>query len=346
MHERDLIRRIVGANPALRASRVPVLVPPGDDMALLELASRRLLVAADQVIERRHFVPGTPMRAVARKAVLRNMSDIAAMAGVPVACVATVVLPADIPDEAIVTLYEALREFAAENGCPLVGGDTGVADDPSAPLVVSVTVLAEPGPTGRVVERRGACAGDSLCVTGALGGSFAAGGGGRHLAPSSRVVHALELVRLLGDRLHAMIDLSDGLGRDAAHLARAARLDVEVDIAHVPCAPGVDWRGALSDGEDYELAFACEGEPPSNLCGVPVTVIGRFVADASAGRSPAASAHTGEVVTEGAPRMTGARGSEAAPGGRVWIQVKGARVDAASMGWEHSTRPGASEPRP
>ncbi len=324
MREHDLIRRIVGANPALRAFRVPVLVPPGDDMALLELPTRRLLVAADQVIERRHFPPGTPMRAVARKAVLRNVSDVAAMAGVPVACVATVVLPAGIPDEAVVTLFEALRETAAEHACPLVGGDTGVADDPAAPLVVSVTVLAEPGPTGRVVERRGARAGDALCVTGVLGGSLAPGGGGRHLKPPSRVVHALELVRLMGDRLHAMIDVSDGLGRDAGHLAHAAGLDAEVDVERLPCAPGVAWRGALSDGEDYELAFACEGEPPANLCGLPVTVVGRFVApDAARARTPAGAG--------------AGRDAADAPSGHVWIRVNGGRRDAARMGWEHRT---------
>ncbi|MFO0963269.1 MAG: thiamine-phosphate kinase [Phycisphaerales bacterium] len=276
MRESELIARIREHNATLGATGgARVLLPPGDDMAMVELAGRRVLVAADQVIEGRHFAPGTPMELVGRKAVARNVSDVAAMAAVPAACVATVALPAGMPDAQVLALGDGLRAAAARWRCPLVGGDIGT-HAAAGPLVVSVAILAEPGPTGRVLTRAGARAGDLLCVTGALGGSLEPGGGGRHLLFEPRVEAALALVQSLGARLHAMIDLSDGLGRDAGHLAQEGGLAVEIDAAALPCHPGCDWRRALGDGEDHELAFACEGTPPSEVAGVPVRVVGRF----------------------------------------------------------------------
>jgi thiamine-monophosphate kinase len=97
------------------------------------------------------------------------------------------------------------------------------------------------------------------------------------------VAEALALVDALGDRLRAMIDLSDGLGSDAAHLADAAGLAVEVDGDRVPRAPGATLQDAVSLGEDYELAFAAAGPVPERVCGTPVTVVGRF-APGPAGR--------------------------------------------------------------
>lgn len=306
MHESQLLAEIYKHNATLGASGgARVLIPPGDDMALIQLGGARLLVAADQVIQGRHFAPGTPMDAVARKAIARNISDVAAMAGVPAACVATAALPAGMPDEQVLALAAGLRTWAAHFACPLVGGDVGVQAS-AGPLLVSVTVLAEPGPGGRVVQRSGAHVGDLLCVTGALGGSLAPDGSGRHLTFEPRIAAAHALLAALGDRLHAMIDLSDGLARDAGHLARAAGLAVQVDAAALPCNPGCGWRAALGDGEDYELAFACPGHPPAVAAGVPVTVVGRFVA-----RTP------------GAPAVTLVNGSES--------------LDADALGWEHST---------
>ncbi len=313
MREFELLGHIYAHNAQLRAASggpALVLVPPGDDMALLQLRQNRVLIAADQVIEGRHFTRATPLDAVGRKAVLRNISDIAAMAGVPIACVATAALPRGMADDRMLALYEALRAAAEECSCPLVGGDTGTHVEADAPLVVGVTVLAEPGPTGRVVERQGACPGDALCVTGSLGGSLAADGGGRHLEPRPRVRHALELVRLLGDRLHSMIDISDGLGRDAAHLALGGDLNIQLDISAIPCMQGCTWQQALGDGEDYELAFACEGAPPKELLGVPVTVVGTFVA------------------VDGSSEAVGA----------VWaVDESGRRRDVSRLGWEHGT---------
>jgi thiamine-monophosphate kinase len=303
MRESEVIAEVVARNPTLAtAGGATVLVPPGDDMALVELRGRRVLVAADQVIEGRHWAPGTPLRLVARKALARNVSDIAAMAGVPSCAVATVALPPDMPDGEVRALAAGLHDAGLEFRCPLVGGDTGTHFGAGAPLVLSVSVLAEPGPTGRVVTRSGARPGDLLCVTGTLGASAGFGPGGHHLTFTPRIAEALALVDALGDRLRAMIDLSDGLAADAGHLASAAGCSALIEAGRLPVEPGIGWREAVGLGEDYELAFACDGPPPDAVCGTPVRVVGRF---------------------------------EAGRAGQVAVDAYGMRHDVSGLGWEH-----------
>jgi thiamine-monophosphate kinase len=303
MRESEVIAEVVARNPTLAtAGGATVLVPPGDDMALVELRGRRVLVAADQVIEGRHWAPGTPLRLVARKALARNVSDIAAMAGVPSCAVATVALPPDMPDDEVRALAAGLHDAGLEFRCPLVGGDTGTHFGAGAPLVLSVSVLAEPGPTGRVVTRSGARPGDLLCVTGTLGASAGFGPGGHHLTFTPRIAEALALVDALGDRLRAMIDLSDGLAADAGHLASAAGCSALIEAGRLPVEPGIGWREAVGLGEDYELAFACDGPPPDAVCGTPVRVVGRF---------------------------------EAGRAGQVAVDAYGMRHDVSGLGWEH-----------
>jgi thiamine-monophosphate kinase len=303
MRESEVIAEVVARNPTLAtAGGATVLVPPGDDMALVELRGRRVLVAADQVIEGRHWAPGTPLRLVARKALARNVSDIAAMAGVPSCAVATVALPPDMPDDEVRALAAGLHDAGLEFRCPLVGGDTGTHFGAGAPLVLSVSVLAEPGPTGRVVTRSGARPGDLLCVTGTLGASAGFGPGGHHLTFTPRIAEALALVDALGDRLRAMIDLSDGLAADAGHLASAAGCSALIEAGRLPVEPGIGWREAVGLGEDYELAFACDGPPPDAVCGTPVRVVGRF---------------------------------EAGPAGQITVDADGQRHDVSELGWEH-----------
>lgn len=303
MRESQVIAGVVARNPALAsAGGATVLIPPGDDMALVELRGRRVLVAADQVIEGRHWTPGTPLSLVARKALARNVSDVAAMAGVPSCAVVTVALPPDMPDHEVRALAAGLHDAGLELRCPVVGGDTGMHAEPGSPLVLSVSVLAEPGPTGRVVTRAGARPGDLLCVTGTLGASAGFGPGGHHLTFAPRVAEALALVDALGERLHAMIDVSDGLAADAGHLAAAANCAAIIDADRLPAAPGIAWREAVGLGEDYELAFACEGPPPSRVAGTEVRVVGRF---------------------------------ESGPRGRVTVLADGMSHDSAGLGWEH-----------
>src|SRR5262249_50875367 len=138
-------------------------------------------------------------RRVGRKAMAVNLSDIAAMAGRPVAAVVSVGLPRKGGRTPAQEPYLGLRGGAAALGPPLVGGDTNSWD---GPLVISVTVLGEA--TGRgPVRRAGARVGDWLLVTGPLGGSIL----GKHLDFTPRVREALRL-HAVAD-LHAMIDVSD-----------------------------------------------------------------------------------------------------------------------------------------
>ncbi|NNM27185.1 MAG: thiamine-phosphate kinase [Phycisphaerales bacterium] len=311
MREFDLLQHVYAASSDLPPA---VELGPGDDMAVVRLGGRRLLAAVDQVVAGRHVDPGvTPIALVGRKAITRCLSDVAAMAGTPVAALVAVTLPPGFGADRARALFDAMRATAEQFGAPLIGGDIAMHADADDPLVCSVTVLAEPGPAG-VVRRGGAQVGDTLFVTGDLGGSQRSDGEEppRHLRFEPRLAAGLALAQTLGDRLHAMIDLSDGLGRDAGHLAAASGLRIEIDADRLPLHRGCSWQNALEDGEDYELAFAAAGEVPAAIAGVSVTAIGRFVA-------------------------AGEGGAGADAENAVVVRVDDAWVPAATMGWEHGS---------
>jgi len=279
MREGDLHALIAAANERLPKG---VLIPPGDDMAQVAVAGGSVLVACDQVIEGRHFVPNTPIDLIARKAIARNVSDVAAMAGRPLACLCAATLPSDLPESAVRALTAALQRHAEDFGCPLVGGDTSWHGEPGHTLQLSITILALPHATGRVVRRDQAQDGDAVVVSGALGGSFGADGLGRHLRFEPRVRLARELVDHFGDRLGAMIDVSDGLVADARHIAEASgvaltltpeALDVPEPLATTAAAYNVDPREwMLTGGDDHALlaAFPDKKSVPKGW-----TIIGR-----------------------------------------------------------------------
>lgn len=325
MSEFRLLERIFAANDRLRASAVNVTIPPGDDMAGLDLRDLRggqLLVAVDQIVAGRHFRVGTPWDHVGRKAVARNLSDIAAMAGQPLACVAAVALPRGLPEGDAAALFEAVRASAEQFGCPLIGGDTAVLPGDEDPLLCSVTVLATlPRGVPRAITRDRAQVGDLVCVTGELGATLDADGAGHHLTFTPRVAEAIELARTMGPRLHAMIDLSDGLGRDVGHIARMSGVGVRIDAARLPRRDGCDWRHAVGDGEDYELCFTIEGPPPRSVNGVAVTVVGEVTANAVDRHRPTSA--PAAMKNGGCPPL-------------VEILADGRSFDGAAMGWEHA----------
>ncbi len=302
MRESELLQHVY--DTADGASR-QVPIPPGDDMAMLLVGGVHVLAAVDQIVDGRHFdLDATPLEQIGRKAVTRSLSDVAAMASHPVALLVTAALPPDFGHDRATALFDVMRLTARHYECPLVGGDIALHRDDTSPLVCTVTVLARPGPAG-AITRSGAQSGDTLYVTGRLGGSLTPDGLGRHLTFEPRITEALSLAESIQTRLHAMIDISDGLGRDAAHLARRSGVRIEIDAERIPCADGVDWRRAASDGEDYELCFAAAGEVPTTLAGVQVTAVGR--------------------VLEPDP-------GTAAP---VEIRVGAESIDATRLGWEH-----------
>src|SRR5581483_2766578 len=146
---------------------------------------------------------------VGRKAMAVNLSDIAAMGGRPVAAVVSLGLPRGSDTGTVAEeLYQGLREAADAFDTAIAGGDT---NSWAGGLVISVTLLGEPGPQGPIL-RSGARPGDWLIVTGALGGSIL----GKHLDFTPRVRQGLALQEHA--TLHAMIDVSDGLAADVHHL--------------------------------------------------------------------------------------------------------------------------------
>jgi thiamine-monophosphate kinase len=241
-----------------------VRLGPGDDTAVLRWPSGAdCLVTTDMLLEGSCFHlaethPGAPgagtARQIGRKAMAVNLSDIAAMAGVPVAAVVSVGLPRRGGRALAEELYLGLREMADAFDTAIVGGDTNSWD---GPLVVNVTLLGEATPRGSV-RRKGARPGDWLLVTGPLGGSLL----GKHLDFTPRVREALALHAAVP--LHAMIDISDGLAADVAHLCSESGCGAVLRADAIPVTDAAramkDGRSplehALSDGEDFELVFA------------------------------------------------------------------------------------------
>lgn len=292
MRELALLQHIYTHN-----RRLPdhVTVPPGDDMAAVRVGDGVILVTVDQLADGVHFsAADTPLEWIGRKAITRNLSDVAAMAALPVGAVAAACLPRAFGEDRANRLFEAMRATAEQYGCPLIGGDISVWDQP---LLMTVTVLAEPGGVDPVL-RSGAREGDVVCVTGRVGGAWAEdGGGGRaeqapHLTFEPRVELARRIASIPGLSLHSMLDLSDGLAGDLARICEQSSVSAEIDADRLPLRPEAhhaarrDGRPAylhgLTDGEDYELCFTLDPSEadqllPSEIDGVPITRIGRIL---------------------------------------------------------------------
>lgn len=277
MREFELIRSIVSHNASLPGH---ITIPPGDDMAAIRLGDHELLVAVDQVIEGVHFDrKNATLKHIGRKAVTRNLSDVAAMAAKPVASLVSAVLPRDLTEDDAEVLLAAVRETALTYDAPVIGGDTAIAE---GKLTLSVTVLAIADGIAPV-QRTGSRPGDAIYVTGQLGGSIHTyQGKAKHLDFEPRIGLARTLVSNPSTRPTAMIDLSDGLARDLPHLVRGAEIQrhllpvsaVARQFAARDGRPG--WLHAVADGEDYELLFTANADAviPNVIGDVPITRIG------------------------------------------------------------------------
>lgn len=220
---------------------------PGDDCAVIGAphAARWKLLKTDAVIEGVHFEPGEKMERVGWKALCRALSDIAAMGGVPGHALITLAVPADYEMAKLTALYRGLNKAARRFGVGIVGGETSRSP---GPLFVSIALTGWVERT-RCLLRSGGQAGDGVYVTGRLGGSRA----GRHLDFIPRLAEARWLVAHV--KVHAMMDLSDGLGADLPRLAAASGCGFYLDEAALPLTAGCSAEQALNDGEDFELLF-------------------------------------------------------------------------------------------
>ena len=244
-----------------------LVLGPGDDAAIWRSPSGdSLLLAVDTIVEGIHFaLEVASPEAVGRKAMNANLSDIAAMAGRPRAALVSLATPPGFGTARLRQVMAGLRGAAERFGVSVAGGDLSRSP---AGLHVTVTVVGDTGPSDstsgsraiRPVLRSGAKPGDVLVVTGPLGGSYE----GHHLDFVPRVEEASILARRYD--LHAMMDLSDGLGIDLHRLCRASGVGALIDESALPVSPEATMLAArsgrsttdhvLRDGEDFELVIA------------------------------------------------------------------------------------------
>ena len=202
-----------------------------------------VVVTQDALVEGVHFrLDWISWHELGFRAAAVNLSDLAAAGATPEGLIVSLGAPAETRVEDIVELYEGLTE----PGVPVVGGDTTRADS----LVLSVTAV---GRSERVPGRGGARPGDLLVVTGPLGAAGAAFRRGAYVRPPLR----LDEGRRLAAHAHALLDLSDGIAPDAAHLAARSGCKLVIRLEKVPLATGAE-PADLAFGEDYELLAAVD----------------------------------------------------------------------------------------
>ena len=261
---------------------------PGDDAAILGMGSQTgCVITTDLLTDQVDFVVSQiDPRRIGHKALAVNLSDLAAMASRPLAVVVALALPRHGGRQLAVGLYEGMLPLAEQFDLAIAGGDTNSWDGPLVVCITAIGSVTEHGP----LLRSGAQPGDRILVTGALGGSIL----GKHLDVQPRVAEAL----LLNERykLHAGIDISDGLAVDLAHLATESGCGAVLDVATVPISQAAhelsgssgDGRSALDhalgDGEDFELLLAVPPPVAERMLadqplGVPLTAIGQFTTE-------------------------------------------------------------------
>ena len=277
-----------------------LLIGIGDDAAAWHSDAAVQLVTVDSFIQDVHFsLAVTPWEEVGWKALAINLSDIAAMGGVPRYAVVSLALPETTEVEDITILYRGMIELAKQTGVAIVGGDTSSA----AQLMINITVLGSTqDEKENILTRSGARAGDKIAVTGYLG---AASAGWEILRGKPRIkakatatlkeafLHPFPRIAegqlLLKQGIRTAIDISDGLCSDLGHICRASRLGARIEVDRIPVHPEVRANFsnralelALSGGEDYELLFTGRAEVVNRIRGLtpcPITIVGEMTAD-------------------------------------------------------------------
>jgi thiamine-monophosphate kinase len=288
------IRRLATA-----AGSTAVVAGIGDDCAVLRLLGRGqekekdTLVTTDFTLEGIHFRRDWhSAESVGHRCLARGLSDIAAMGGEPVAAFLSLALPRELPQSWVGRFARSLIRLGEKYGVTLAGGDT--AESPNG--ILADIVVVGTAPKGQAGLRSGARPGDRIYVSGELGGSAAAVWQmrkkprrrlnprqyPRHFFPEPRI----GLGRVLREKglASAMIDISDGLSTDLAHICEESGVGAELQAEVIPRASvgkpawEVDLQFALHGGEDYELLFtAPRGQPvPSRMAGIPITHIGHI----------------------------------------------------------------------
>jgi thiamine-monophosphate kinase len=295
------------------STRADVVLGVGDDCAILDLNSATLLLATcDSQVEGIHFTRQfSAPEQIGRRALAVNLSDIAAMGGEPRYALVSLLLPSDLPPSYLDSIYTGLRHEAAHYATAIIGGNIASIGKPAS-LAIDITLLGTIE-RGQALVRSGAHSGDTLMVTGTLGDAAA----GLHtlLHPSARYPGAAQEVlravyRVPQPRISvgrvlsrfgpaivtAMLDISDGLSGDLAHLCACSNVGVRIELSQLPLSDSIHvvadsigydaFLWALHGGEDYELLFTVAPGNEQRVIeavrvetGVIVTPIGCIVVD-------------------------------------------------------------------
>jgi len=329
--EFGLINRLAdvidAATDKRRKSSRQLVIGLSDDAAVWKPCNPFQLATADSLVENIHFsFKYTTWQELGWKSVAVNLSDIAAMGGVPMYALISLGLPEDTDVENVMALYDGITLASHRFGVVIAGGDTV-----SSPLVfISVTVMGcASNKQGNVLTRSAARPGDRIAVTSSLGASaagltmlsrgleFPASAAAElrraHLKPMPRIAEGQALVAA---GVRAGMDISDGLVGDLTHICEMSKVGAQLNIDLVPvaeaasqCFGGQALQFALNGGEDYELLFTAPARTIQHVQRVldcPVTIVGKITAE-----------HLGKVEL---------------------VDAAGRAVDLRKAGWDHFSR--------
>ncbi len=218
----------------------------GDDAAVLRYTKdKHLLFTSDMLLEDVHFYRRAGASLVGKKCISSNISDIAAMGGVPEFALVSLGVPSTLDVKYVDTLYKGMRDVAKRHGVDLVGGDT-IA---SKKIIVNIALLGSVEKDSLVL-RSGAKTGDVIFITGSIGGASK----GKHLDFTPRLKESRFLVRNF--KISSMIDVSDGLLADLGHILEASKAGAVICEKSVPLSKNAkSFNTAAKEGEDFELVF-------------------------------------------------------------------------------------------
>lgn len=319
----ELITKTLNASRDEKAvSWQNLIAGAGDDAAAWQVDRNIQLATVDALVENIHFsLDYTSWRDIGWKALAINLSDIAAMGGVPVYALVSLGLPPETEVDNVLEFYQGMLELACKHEVAIIGGDT----DCTPQISITVTLLGSAENKDSLLLRSAARPGELIAVTGNTGNAAA----GYHMLSKKLKIDgvSVELAqaflrpvprvtegrRLVNNGIKSAIDISDGLVSDLRHICRASQVGARIDAAKLPISPVVSQifgekalELALSGGEDYELLFTGKMEAIENTskqAGCRVTVVGEITAD-----------HPGKVAVYGPDDKS---------------------MDIERLGWEH-----------